>query len=231
MVNLLSCRNSNAVLKDCQAPAWHDGERIRYGIFVNDTMIGRIQRTLYFDINGNIPVYNQEIVTDMETEDGFLLDSLVVCFQRENYTPVWSWRKVESDLGYTIVSTRYQNSVAEIWRETIDGKETNRIKYKGFFLDNEMVMTYLRCLRFNLAKRYTLSLIAPMFNQKITGKIRYNGIATIRVPVGIFECDKITFESLNRKFYLYYERQEPRRLIQYQEKNTNAVVSLLSLEN
>jgi len=225
-----SCYKSKLITDDIIAPNWQNSERLNYGVSLNDTLIREVQYTIYFDVNADIPVYILEIITNSEEAESFMRDSSVVCFRRDDFTPIWAWRKVESDLGYTVVATRYTNSRAEIWRETIDGTESGQINYNYPCFDNEMVLTLLRGLRFNASKKYLFNVVIPFTSEKITNIIRYRGKSTINTPSGSFECSKLMLNYRNRVFFIYLENQDPRRLVKFQEKNSNVAMVLLSYD-
>ncbi|MBS4016421.1 MAG: hypothetical protein KGZ86_08325 [Candidatus Latescibacteria bacterium] len=222
----ISCPKTAQLTKDLSAPAWQDGEKTYYDIIMNDEIIGGAHYTIFLDMNVDMPVYILHLVTTTEPPYDYFYDTSVVCFRRDDFTPVWAWRKVESDMGYSIVTTRYSESEAEIWKETIDGNESFEVRHDYPFYDNEMVLTLLRALRFQRARRYQLDVIVPMTLEKITNTVRRISKATVKTSVGSFECDKIQLRYHNRTYYIFYERNEPRRLIRYQEKNTKIALEL-----
>jgi hypothetical protein len=215
-----TCRKTENILRDLVVPTWQSGEKLIYGIYQNDILIGQANYSLFLDTDGDIPIFSLEIVTQSEFEEGFLWDSSIVHFRRDNFSPIWSLRHVETDFGYSIVETHYDGRDIEIWLETIDGKESYDFSMPEPYFDNEMLYTLLRAIRFTKVKKYSLNTLYPLTLQRLPISIKYNGRVTITTPVGIFDCDRIYLTSIQTKTNLYYERTEPRRLIKYQEKNS-----------
>ncbi|MEO0074980.1 MAG: hypothetical protein ABIK31_02595 [candidate division WOR-3 bacterium] len=223
---ILGCSKSALITNDLIAPNWQDGEALSYHIIRNDTIIGYAQYKIFFDMDHNIPVYILQLVTKTSSQMPYFYDTSVVCFRRHDFSPIWAWRKVESDIGYTIVTTRYEGNQAEIWRETIDGTQSFEQKLKQPSFDNEMVLTLLRALRFNKSRKYKLNVLAPMTMENISNTVRKLGKATVITKSGNFECDRIQLRYDNRLYNIFYERMEPRRLIKYQEKNSAIILEL-----
>ncbi len=215
-----TCRKSENIVQDIVVPAWQDGEKLKYGIYRNDTLIGQATYSLFFDTDGDIPIFSVEMVTQSESEEDYLWDSTIVHFRRDNFSPVWSLRNVETDFGYSIVETHYDGPDIEIWMETIDGKESYEFSMSEPYFDNEMLYTLLRAIRFTKVKNYSINILYPLTLQKLPISIKYNGRITVTTPVGLFDCDRVYLTSIQVKTNLYFERTEPRRLIKYQEKNS-----------
>ncbi len=222
-----SCHKPILITQDIIVPNWQNGEQIFYGIVRNDSLIGRTQYSIYFDVEGDIPVYCLEMLTDTEWQDDYLWDSSVVYFRRDNFAPIWSYRKVETDFSYSIIETHYDESDVDIWFETIDGKETFNLSLKEPYFDSEIILTLMRTVRFMHAKKYSFNTFTPLTLQLMSNSIRYDGKKIATTPAGSFECDKMQLTTPFSKFYLYYEQQEPRRLIHYQEKKSNIALVLL----
>jgi hypothetical protein len=157
---------------------------------------------------------------------GNLWDSSVVYFRRDNFMPVRAWRKVVTNLGYTVIETHYSSKKADVWLETIDGKKSFNFTLGNPYFDNEMILTLLRSVRFTKAKRYTFNVFMPFSLQVNPITISYAGKMTISTPTGIFECERVSLVSSQKTYHIYYEQQEPRRLIRYQEKNSNIALVL-----
>jgi hypothetical protein len=91
-------------------------------------------------------------------------------------------------------------------------------------------LTLLRGLRFNVSKKYLFNVVIPFTSEKITNIIRYRGKSTINTSAGSFECSKLMLNYRNRVFFVYLENQDPRRLVKFQEKNSNVAMVLLSYD-
>jgi hypothetical protein len=222
----IGCPKSAQINEDLVAPAWENGEKLYYNIIANDKVIGSAHYSIFFDLNADIPVYIIQLVTSTAPPFEYFYDTSIVCFRRDNFAPIWAWRKVESAMGYNIATTRYNENKAEIWKETIDGSESNELQFNPPCFDNEMVLVLFRALRFQKARKYDFNVIVPMTLQTISNSVRKLGKTTINTTAGSFECDKIQLRFSNRIYNIFYERNEPRRLIRYQEKDSNIGLEL-----
>lgn len=223
----IACQKPTDITQDIVVPNWQNGEQLYYGVIRNDTMIGQTRYSIYFDVDGDIPIYTLEILTQIEWDEDYVWDSSVVYFRRDNFAPIWSYRKVETDFSYSIIETHYDESDVDIWFETIDGKETFNLSLKEPYFDSEMILTLMRAVRFMQAKKYSFNTFTPLTLQPMSNSIRYDGKKIATTPAGSFECDKMQLTTPFSKFYLYYEQQEPRRLVRYQEKKSNIALVLL----
>lgn len=226
IVSIFNCPKQIPISQDLTAPNWQDGEQSYYNIIRKNKVIGTLRYTLLFDMNADIPVYILELVTNMAPEEEYYYDSSVVCFRRSDFVPIWAWRKVESDLGYSIMTTRYNTNKAEIWKETIDGNESMTVKYKQPTYDNEMVLTLLRAAQFKLKRKYTFNAIIPISARKISNTVRQMAKTNITTRAGTFECNKIQLRYRNKTYIICYERNEPKRLVRSQEKDSDIVLEL-----
>jgi hypothetical protein len=193
----------------------------------NDTMIGQARYSIFFDVDGDVPIFCLEMLSQTEWDEDYVWDSSIVYFRRDNFAPIWALHNIETDFGYSMVETHYDGSDVNIWLETIDGKESYDVSVREPYFNNEMLFTLLRAVRFNRGKKYSLNIFDPLTMQKMSISVRYNGKTTIETPAGSFECDRIYLKKAQSKLYLFYERQEPRRLVRYQEKNSSIAVVLL----
>lgn len=226
IINFISCPKQYPITQDLVAPNWQNGETLQYDIIRDNQVIGKVRYTLFFDMDANMPVYILHLATNMKPDYRYFYDSSVVCFRRTDFSPVWTWQKVESDISYSVMTTRYRDNYADIWKETIDGTESIRVKYKPPCYDNDMVLTVLRGLRFKYRKKYNFDAIIPLTTQKISNTVRQMAKTTITTSSGTYECNKIQLRYRNNIYYIFYERNEPHRLIRYQEKNANTTLDL-----
>jgi len=67
-------------------------------------------------------VYILTQITGSDVTEDFFYDSSVVYIRRDDFTPIWACRKIESELGYYLTDTRYNKTKAQIRFETINGK-------------------------------------------------------------------------------------------------------------
>ena len=91
-----------------------------------------------------------------------------------------------------------------------------------------MILTLLRSVRFAKAKKYAFNVFMPFSLQVNPITIKYIGKVKIATPAGSFECDRVSLISMQKTYNVYYEQQEPRRLIRYHEKNSNIALVLAS---
>lgn len=224
----IGCHKPISITNDIVAPNWINGEYLHYGIFRNDSIIGEIKTRLNFDMEEDIPVYILTILTDTELDNDNVWDSSVVCFRRDNFVPLWSWRKLETDFGFYITDTRYEDSDVDIRMETIDGKQSANLNLSPPYFDNEMVLTLLRAVQFRHARKYSFNVAVPILLLGMNNTIRYGGKTTLTTPTGTFKCDKIYLVSPQNKIITYYEQNNPRRLICYQREKSKTSVILLT---
>lgn len=224
----IGCHKTQSITDEIEAPNWENGEQLHYGIFKNDSMIGKVKTQLCFDMEEDIPVYILTILTDTELDNDNIWDSSVVCFRRDNFEPLWSWRKLETDFGYYITDTRYEDSDIDIWLETIDGKQSAYFNLKYPYFDNDMVLTLLRAVQFRHARKYSFNVAVPILLLGMNNTVRYGGKTSLTTPTGSFYCDKVYILTPQSKTIVYYERNNPRRLISYQREKSKIAVILLA---
>jgi hypothetical protein len=222
----INCQQTRNITGDIIAPNWQNIEKLKYLVTRNDTTIGQADYSVYTDIEEETSVYILNMLTITKMDQDNLWDSSVVYFRRDNFTPVRAWRKVVTNLGYTIIETHYNGNKADVWIETIDGKKTFNYTIRKPYFDNEMILTLMRSVRFAKAKRYTFNVFMPFSLQMTPVTVSSGNITTITTSAGTFECDRVSLSSLQNIYQLYYERQEPRRLIRYQEKKSNIALVL-----
>lgn len=225
-LSMINCPSRAPISHNLIAPNWQDGEVLYYNIVRDSNIIGKVRYSLFFDMNAGLPVYVLHLVTKMEPTVQYFFDSSVVCFQRSDFSPVWAWQKVESEMGYSMMTTRYVKNTAEIWKETIDGTESIRLRFNEPCYDNEMVLTVLRALRFKTKKKYNFSAVVSLSGQVINNSVRKMAKSTITTSAGAFECNKIQLRYQDKIYYIFYEQNEPHRLIRYQEKDSNTMLEL-----
>jgi hypothetical protein len=223
----ITCREQKDITQDIVVPDWQNGEKLYYRIMRNDTMIGSVTYSLYFDTDGDIPIFSLEMLSQTESDEDYVWDSSIVHFRRDNFAPIWALRNIETDFGYSTVETHYDGSDVEIWLETIDGKESYDLSIREPYFDNEMLFTILRAVRFSKFKKYTMNILLPLSLQNMSMSVRHSGITTVTTPAGSFECDRVSLTSMQDKINLFYERGEPRRLIRYQRNKSPIAVVLL----
>ncbi len=222
----INCQQSRNITNDIVAPNWQNIEKLKYAVTRNDTAIGQVDYSVYTDVEGEMPVYILNMLTVTKMDRDNLWDSSVVYFRRDNFVPVRAWRKVVTNLGYTVIETHYSGNKADIWLETIDGIKTFNFTVRKPYFDNEMILTLLRSVRFTKVKRYSFNVFMPFSLQVNPITVSYAGKITLTTPAGMFECERISLVSLQKTYHLYYEQQEPRRLVRYQEKNSNIALVL-----
>ena len=224
----IGCQQNRDVTDDLIAPNWQNSNILKYFVTRNDSIIGQLDYTVYSDIEGETPIYILNMLTNTKMYKDNLWDTSVVYFRRDNFAPVRAWRKVITNLGYTIIETHYSGNKADVWLETIDGKKTFNYTIKKPYFDNEMILTLLRSVRFAKAKKYAFNVFMPFSLQVNPITIKYIGKVKIATPAGSFECDRVSLISMQKTYNVYYEQQEPRRLIRYHEKNSNIALVLAS---
>ncbi|MEO0084705.1 MAG: hypothetical protein ABIJ94_03135 [candidate division WOR-3 bacterium] len=224
----LCCQRTPDITNDLQPPAFKDGEQLTYGYFLNDTLIGKTEMRIYFDIDDDIPIYCLEIVTEREEADNYISDSSVVYFRRDNFQPIWSYRMLETDFGWRTTETHYSESDIDVWVETVDGKETFSLSLSPPYFDSEMLLALLRAVQFKRAKKYTFTVFNPLMQTITKTTARYHTKTMIPMTSEFIECDKLQLAMPFNEIVLFYEHRQPRRLIKFQEKRTDIVAVLLS---
>ncbi|MCX8015678.1 MAG: hypothetical protein N2748_06615 [candidate division WOR-3 bacterium] len=223
-----ACQKSYQITDDLQAPDFKDGESFTYGYFRNDSLIGKTRMSLYFDTDGEIPIYCLETVTEREMPDDYITDSSVVHFRRDNFRPIWSYRMLETDLGWTITEVHYNEKDIDIWFETIDGRETFALSLSPPYFDSEMLLALLRAVQFKKSKKYTFNVVNPLMLTSTKNSVRYCAKIMIPMPQEYLECDKLQLNTPFKNIELFYERKLPRRLIKFQEKKSDVIAVLLN---
>jgi hypothetical protein len=230
VLGAIGCNRVPSINQHIVIPNWGNYESLLYGITLNDSVIGTMEYDLIIDMERNESVYILTQVTEVDEEEDILTDSSVVCFRRDDFTPMWAYRKTESDFGYYITDVHYDKSKAQIRFETIDGKESKNISVQFPYFDNEMLLTLLRTIQFDKIKKYSFESVVPMVLVAMNNTVHYRGKANITTPAGKFRCDKITLNSPQNKCNIFYEQNNPRRMIRYQvEKSRIAIILLQSL--
>ncbi|MCX7785838.1 MAG: DUF3108 domain-containing protein [candidate division WOR-3 bacterium] len=227
ILSYISCQKSHPILSDLIAPNWQNGDKYYYEIYRNNQLIGYTQQILHFDMEDKKPTYVLELLSEIDWQETYLSDSTVVCFSRQDFAPIWSYRKLETDFDSRIVEVHYDESNIDIWTETMDGKDAKSLSVKGTYFDNEMVFWLMRCLQWEKGKRYSIKIINPFLLQVALGTVSYGGKAIIKTLSGTFDCDKINLTFDSEKYNLFIERTSSRRLIQIQEKHSNLTLVLV----
>ncbi len=222
----LQCQKPNLMSTDLIVPNWQDGDKYYYSIYHHNQLIGYVRQLLHFDMEGNKPIYVIESVSDFSFSEDYLVDSTVVSFCRKDFVPFWSYRRVETDFDTRIVEAHYDGSNIDIWTETMDGKNATTVSVKVRYFDHAMIFHLSRCLKFDKTKRYSISIFNPFLLQLTDCEIKYIGKKSVTTQLGTFDCDKISLSFDSKKYLIFVERTGLRRIIQFQEKNSNLLMVL-----
>ncbi|MEO0092337.1 MAG: hypothetical protein ABIK61_06485 [candidate division WOR-3 bacterium] len=226
-LSFLGCRKSDSILSDLTTPNWQNGDKCYYQIYHNNQLIGYAREILHFDMEGNEPTYVLEILKEIDWQETYLIDSTAVCFSRKDFSPIWSYRRVETDFDSRIVEAHYDESDIDIWTETMDGKDAKSISVKGKYFDNEMIFNLIRCVRFEKGRRYSIKTVNPFLIQVAFGTIKFGGKATVKSVSGTFDCNKINLTFDSAKYLVFVERSDRRRIVQIQEKSSDLTMVLI----
>lgn len=223
----LGCQKSDSILSDLTSPNWQNGDSYYYQIYHNNQLIGSAREILHFDMEGNEPTYVLEILREIDWQETYLIDSTVVCFSRKDFSPIWSYRRVETDFDSRVVEAHYDGSEIDIWTETMDGKDAKSISVKGKYFDNEMIFNLIRWLQFEKGKRYSIKTVNPFLIQVTYGTVKYGGKVLVNTLSRTFDCNKISLTLDSEKYLLFVERGDRRKIVQMQMKSSDLTMVLI----
>ncbi|MCS7258086.1 MAG: hypothetical protein NZ601_01740 [candidate division WOR-3 bacterium] len=217
---ILGCKVHKQSAIEFNLPNWHHQETLNYKIIKNGRQIGLLKFLLCFDTNNEIPIYLLYRSINYTLSSNKILDSAVVCFTRNEFLPLRSYINVSSDFGYYISEAHYFKDKVEIFHETMDGFTKKELPVTVNSYDYEMRFYLLRAADFSKRHYYQFYLVSPPINEKILYSAQISPKAKIVLENNVYECIKITLTNLytNEQQYLYYEKNDPRRLLRYHDK-------------
>jgi hypothetical protein len=209
---------------------WPDNETSCYDVLRSDTIVGRAVIHVRREPEENRPAYCIVSVNrNAEPGIGRLLlhDSIAAWLSADSLIPLRSYQ-VRNRLSQqdTVVSV-YQPGRVSL---TLAGRATRVLDAPSNTFDNSILVTAIRTLELVPGAHYALTSLAVFGPWTKPVDIDVEGEETVTVPAGTFPCYRLGLQIAGFKLHLWYEKNEPRRYVRFENASGSSVAVLTSYQ-
>lgn len=219
-----------------EAPQWQDGETSIYVVTRNDSALYRSVLTLEFDEEmGNAASNDSPIPTLVAinvvrpiSPAEWFFDSVQAVLRRDNFSPVRTYRSVETDVSEFDLTARYSPGSVKIERQTVDGTTDEELRLPGRYYSYDAVQTWLRAVPLVSGTSFRDNLVIPSELRTVPVKFLVLGTKLVTTGVGDIMCREIVLILPTREVKFWYELAQPHRFIGFNDAQNNTQVVLES---
>lgn len=222
----LACGSVPAPVPQLVAPEWQDGETATYEVVRNDSVQFRRTLRLEFDEESAVPLVIITSVVVPESAPVFFRDSSVAALRRFSLKPAWTFRAISTDVSASEVETRYDDGMATVRKETIEGGEDRDLKLPVDCYSAEALAVTLRGLPLEPGRSYRAHVLIPLEFRVEPVDIHVLGTRRITTAIGDIVCREVEVVESRRRLRLAYELAQPRRLVSVRDAG-NATETVL----
>jgi hypothetical protein len=232
------CFTRPVELPELGLPDIHDGERSVYEVTRNDTVLYRTAITLNFDEELSDPAGAGEavpmIVVTSSVEpvgpDVFFFDSSVVVSRRDSFSPVRSYRSIETDVSELEIDARYTDRHAAITKRTVEGVVEDAVKLPRPAFVVDVLQTFLRAVPPVSGTSFSVAMVVPIEFRTVPVKVSVLGTKLVTTDLGDILCREIVASTPNREVRFLYELEQPRRFVEMRDVSNETAMLLVGYE-
>lgn len=209
-----------------------DGELNQYEIKKMGDSGGMValRKVLIQRIASATPPLFQVTIVDQDPETNIATDSIVLCLDREDMSPLSSIHFSRPPKQQQTTAAQYQGDFVTIVTAGEAGEFKRDIPIGAMTYDVNQVATLGRALRFGKPRPVYILVVIPVTSpsggMSVHARITPAGVDTVTTPAGIFPCSKLLLEINGTKETFWFEQIGARRLIQHYNETTKEIMLL-----